>query len=105
MKNKIKVGDILFAEKYGRIYKKYTINKVGKLFAFSDKIKFSISYGEDGLVTRTSNSDWNVDIFHIDSPSIRERIQKQNIVDKLKKFEFNGLTLNQLKAIVAIIDI
>lgn len=104
MEKNLKVGDILFAEKYGRIYHKYTIDKVGNTFARSGKTKFRVSYGNDGIVTRVSNSDWNVDVYHIDSPAIRERLEKQFIQDKLSKFDFTSLNLQQLKAIVNIID-
>lgn len=101
-KKKLKVNDVVYAEKYNSIIGKYPIGRVTDKFAFSGNTRFYIEY--DNLEIRKHGRDkWDNTDYLIETPEILQRLERAAYTRIIMNADLNKLTHEQIKVLAVTI--
>lgn len=97
-KKKLKVNDVVYAEKYNSIIGKYPIGRVTEKFAFSGNTRFYIEY--DNLsITLYGRDKWDNTHYMIETPEILQRLERDKNTNVIMKVNLKKLTNEQIKVL------
>ena len=100
----LQVNDVVYGKSNYGLTEKIVINKVSPLQASSGFKKFKRVIAEDGCIRRIAQESWSVTRYYIESPELINEWFKKEAVERLNLLNWNALSLNQIKAILKIID-
>lgn len=107
--NKLKVGDIIYSDSYGKITGKYTIHRVTEKMAFAKvnskgyELKFQIEYGSWlKLVGKTDR--WDHSSYKVETPELKDKYDRMLMVQKISQVVWGEFPLEALRNIMAIVS-
>ena len=108
MKDKLKVGDVIYKSHFGKIIKRMKITRVTAKYAFAKisdtyEKKFNREY-RDGIVTVSPKSEYDTSRYLIETADIRDRFLKEIHVIFLMNTKWEDLPLDILRRVRRIVD-
>lgn len=97
---KLQIGDKIYATNYNGVNCVMTIARITPTLAITDKgDKFKINTNGGFCYKVPKNDPWisfGRTYYQLETPELKEILQKQRLVQKLSKFNFNKLDLKTL---------
>ena len=105
MENKLKIGDVLYRENYGKITHKVKIVRLTATQAISDKdTRFKIGLSDWGTAKEVGYTNrFSSGIWRIENESLKEHLRRQNAIEKLKGFDWSQVSTDLLESVLALI--
>ena len=107
--NKLKVGDIIYSDSYGKITGKYTIHRVTEKMAFAKvnsqgyELKFQIEYGSWlKLVGKTER--WDHASYYVETPELKEKYERMLMLQKLDATTWGNFPTDKIREIMDIVN-
>lgn len=94
---KLQIGDRIYAINNDGVNYVMTIARTTPTLAITDKnIKFKINTNNTFCYKVPKDDLWSRTYYQLETPELKEILQKQRLVQKLSKFDFNKLDLKTL---------
>jgi len=103
---KLQINDKIYEYNNYYIERIHKITRTTNTLAIADTgDKFKIDIIQNGWCKKVKKDIWSTPkYFHVETTELKERFQKERLVYKIKKFDFNKLNLENLLKINSIIN-
>lgn len=99
------VGAKLYRTNYNSITEVLTIERVTKTQAISGFNKFRIELSSYGTAYKMGSTDrWSSASYYLETPELKEKLWKQEAVQKLSKVDYSKLSTKVLKELLSLIN-
>ncbi len=105
MENKLKIGDVLYREHYGRVTNKVKIVRLTATQAISENgARFKIDLTDWGTAKEVGDATrFSSRIWRVENENLKEQFRRQNAIAKLKGFDWSQVSTDLLESVLALI--
>ena len=104
---KLKVGDVIYAEHYKKITGKYTVSRVTKTQAVcqtsTGDVKFRLEYHSPNSIRYIGAGIWGSACYRLENEEVKNRLFRQNTLSKIENTNMSALSTEKLTSILQII--
>ncbi len=105
---KLKVGDVIYAEHYRKITGKYTVSRLTKTQAVcqtsNGDVKFRIEYYSPNSIKYLGAGVWDSTSYVLENEEVKARLFRQNTLTKIANTNMSLLSTDKLISILEIIE-